>query len=540
MRWSLVAASIAVVSAPLALAAPVTFSVTLDPAARAEPASGRLVVFLIKDGARLRPGQEPADGPFWDDPQPLFGVDVKDLKPGSPATLDDGATFFPERPSALPPGTYRAQAALIVNRTTSSWRSEGGNFTSDVVSFTLAPERAEPLAVALTLKNPTEPAAGETVAGVEYVEVRSELLSAFRGRDVVLRAGVVKPKNFDEARTYPAVYEVPGFGGRHFDAARVQGRLHAAPPGSPAALLAANVFWIVLDPESPNGHTLFADSANNGPWGAALTTELIPALEQRFKLVARPEGRLLRGHSSGGWSTLWLALTYPDVFGGAWSTAPDPVDFRRFQRTNIYDEPNMFVGPDGLDVSSFRRAQGNLMTVREENGGEEVLGPDNTSGQQWDSWMAVFGPKNAAGNPAALFDPRTGLMDKTIAEQFRRFDLGHLLRTEPAKYAPLFRGRVRLLVGDQDSFYLNEAVELLRKDLDAVPAEQRGPDGPGYVRVLPGYDHGSIFAAPEVREFPGQMLQSLKDAGLYDGSIPTTPDPGPRPAAPAKAPPRKE
>jgi hypothetical protein len=268
MRWLLVAALIAVVSAPLALAAPVTFSVTLDPAAKTEAASGRLVVFLIKDGARLRPGQEPADGPFWDDPQPLFGADVKDLKPGTPATLDDGATFFPDRPSALPPGTYRAQAALIVSRTTSSWRSEAGNFTSDVVSFTLAPDRAEPLAVALTLKNPTEPAAGEAVAGVEYVEVRSELLSAFRGRDVFLRAGVVKPKDFDEARTYPAVYEVPGFGGRHFDAARVHGRLHSAPPGSPAAVLAASAFWIVLDPESPNGHTLFTDSANNGPRGA--------------------------------------------------------------------------------------------------------------------------------------------------------------------------------------------------------------------------------------------------------------------------------
>jgi hypothetical protein len=192
----------------------------------------------------------------------------------------------------------------------------------------------------------------------------------------------------------------------------------------------------------------------------------------------------------------------------------------------------MFVGPDGLDVSSFRRAQGNLMTVREENGGEEVLGPDNTSGQQWDSWLAVFGPKNAAGNPAALFDPRTGLIDKDVAEQFRRYDIGHLLRTEPAKYAPLLRGRVRLLVGDQDSFYLNEAVELLKKDLDGVPVPEGTPAGPGYIRVLAGYDHGSIFAAPEVREFPGQMLQSLKGAGLYDGDIPSQPGPGTPPKTP--------
>ena len=53
----------------------------------------------------------------------------------------------------------------------------------------------------------------------------------------------------------------------------------------------------------PWGITEFADSANDGPWGRALTREFIPYLESKFRMDAVPSGRFLTGHSSGGWST---------------------------------------------------------------------------------------------------------------------------------------------------------------------------------------------------------------------------------------------
>src|SRR5262249_45490533 len=80
-----------------------------------------------------------------------------------------------------------------------------------------------------------------------------------------------------------------------------------------------------------------ADSANNGPCGRALTDELIPYVEKTFRAIGQPGARFVTGHSSGGWSSLWLQVTYPDFFGGVWSTSPDPVDFHDFQRINIYN-----------------------------------------------------------------------------------------------------------------------------------------------------------------------------------------------------------
>src|SRR5208282_6505925 len=92
---------------------------------------------------------------------------------------------------------------------------------------------------------------------------------------------------------------------------------------------------VYLDGMLPSGHHVFADSLNNGPWGSALVQELIPALEKQFALIAAPRARLLGGHSSGGWSSLWLQITHPDFFGGTWSTGPDPVDLRSFTGVDV-------------------------------------------------------------------------------------------------------------------------------------------------------------------------------------------------------------
>ncbi len=516
-RWSararlLVVALLGVLATNTARAG-VEFHVGVDAGMSPKPVSGRLIVLVIKDGARLRTGVQPIDGPFWDDPQPIFGMDVRDLTPGTSAVLADAADGFPVRPHELPTGTYRAQARLDVARQDSDWRRHEGNLYSDAVEFRVAPgEEHRP--VRLTLTHATTLEKPKIVQGLEWFEWRSRLLSEFRGREVVLRAGVVLPKDYDARKAYAAVYEVPGFGGNHLDAVHVA-RARARNVGDDA--LARSTFWIVLDPEGPNGHTLFADSANNGPCGEALVTELIPALEAKYSLRKDARARLLRGHSSGGWSTLWLATTYPETFGACWSSAPDPVDFRRFQRINIYEQQNFYTheGEDGqpLEIASYR-GPGTLMTVRQESRGEDVIGPDNTSAQQWDSWFAVFGPRNERGHPMALFDPESGRIDPAVAEAYRAYDLGARVRSEPEKYGPIFRERVRLVVGDQDSFFLNEAVALLKGEIERLSANESPGSALGYIKIVPNHDHGSIFGSKEVLDFPRDMKEHLVRAGM--------------------------
>src|SRR5207248_1016225 len=104
-----------------------------------------------------------------------------------------------------------------------------------------------------------------------------------------------------------------------------------------------NCFVIVPDPQGPNGHTLFANSEVNGPCADALIQELIPAIEARYPLIREPSARLLRGHSSGGWTALWLTTQYPQTFGGCWAYAPDPVDFHHLERIDAYSQRNAYV-----------------------------------------------------------------------------------------------------------------------------------------------------------------------------------------------------
>lgn len=537
LRLMLAASTVLLGATSAALADGARFTVTVDPALAGPGSRGRLVISLIRPGSQLPATEDPNNAPFWGSPQPMFGVDADFPRPDAAVTIDADADHNFESAADLKPGAYRAAARLITTRLSSNWRNDPGNLFSEPVAFTVTADR--PAEVALVLGRRTRARAWPADAGADLVEVRSRLLSDFHGREVMLRAGVVRPVNFDPKRAYAAIYEVPGFGGDHFMALGVARSRRADP-------LAASAFHIVLDPESPNGHTLFADSANNGPCGRALVEELIPELEKRFPLAARPAARLLRGHSSGGWSVIWLAMTYPQTFGAAWSSAPDPVDFRRFQTVDLYAFASMYrlsggePAPDrdhlarlrsvpgairkardpasGYDLVSYRQGDRPVMTIREEARSEDVLGPGNSSGQQWDSWFAVFGPRDGRGRPAALIDPDTGAIDQSVAEHYRKYDIAHLLRTQPEKYEPVFRSSIRIIVGGADNFFLNEAVALLQAALDdlSAPAPDAAAPSPahGSIRIVPDLDHGSIFRSAEVQAIPGQMLEHLRRHGL--------------------------
>lgn len=482
------------------------FTVRFDAGVRAAPATGRLILYMIGPGAELPDRASPADAPFFTDPQPMFGIDVRDVAPGAEMMVDDSARSFPVLLSELPAGEYRVQAVLDLHLLNSRWEREPGNLHSETMTVRL-PARVDLALTQVVQAAPFTPVLGSDGKVVaEEFTFRSELLSAFHRREMTLRAGVIFPQSYDAARKYPVIYEIPGFGGDH-----TMARWGAQRRPSP---LAAAAFRIVLDPESANGHTLFADSANNGPCAEALVKELIPALEAKYNLISEPSARLVTGHSSGAWSALWLQLNYPETFGGCWSSGPDPVDFRRFQSVDLYAHENFYRKPDApSDTSSYVSAGECRMTIRQENLMEEVLGPVNTSAQQWDSWLAVFGPRGADGRPAAVYDPITGVIDRAIAEQFRKYDLSALLRAQPERYGPLLRERVRLIVGSEDQYALDEAVDLLRDTLNEVSPQVTMEIAPGYIKIVSGGTHETVLRSEERRAWSAEMLTALRGAG---------------------------
>ena len=74
------------------------------------------------------------------------------------------------------------------------------------------------------------------------------------------------------------------------------------------------------------------NSANLGPYGDAITYELIPEIEKQFRGIGKGWARFLYGGSTGGWEALAAQMFYPDEYNGAWAACPDPIDFRALHR----------------------------------------------------------------------------------------------------------------------------------------------------------------------------------------------------------------
>ncbi|MEO0513249.1 MAG: alpha/beta hydrolase-fold protein [Planctomycetota bacterium] len=496
------------------LSAQPTFRVTVRPeAAQGETSfSGRLVVYLLREPNTLRSSPTPASGPFFVDPQPMVGLDVAGVGVLEEILVTDGTVdaFFPGPLSVLPAGRYTAQAVLDRARLNSRWDREPGNLYSEPVSFTLLEGETTNIDLRLDARVQAPPV--RPAPGVEIVRASSPTLSRFRDRPTTLNATVIYPIDYDDDRSYPAVYEIPGFGGDHLSGLRRAGRVLSRSLTPAEDELHRSAFWIVLDPEGPNGHHLFLNSPNNGPVADALINDLVPQLERSFPLIAEPTARLLRGHSSGGWSTLHLATAYPRTFGATWSSAPDPVDFGFFQRVDIYNDANFFQDAKGNEHPSYTARAGEVtMTIREENLMEEVLGPDNSSAQQWDSWLAAFGGKDPeTQNPVDLYSVLTGAIDRGVAEEYSLSDLHRRLLKSRAEVGRVYLSRVRLLVGDDDNFDLDNAVRSLRETVNALSFYTLPEGRHGAIVITPDDDHSTILQSPEARDIPADMVAHLR------------------------------
>ncbi len=479
----------------------------------AGPTSGRVLVFFAAVGAPIE--GDPADGPFFEAPQPLAGMNATDITAGIPLELGEGTDWYPFAMQDLE-GEFVMQALLDRDSTVSGHKAPG-NLIGTPQTVRLSRDTEDDVELELggliPADAPNEGAVGDDPDRPQLVWINHpSALVTESGRPAVHRAAVILPPGYHDTtharRVWPTVYVVPGFGGRHTAALGLMKMVHseigemALPPA----------VWVVLDPESPLGHHGFVDSVANGPRGTALTSELIPMLESRFRLEPVADSRLVTGHSSGGWSSMWLALTYPETFGACFSSSPDPVDFSAFQCLDLYRDANAYDTADGAEIPSFREPMRDAydrisMNDRDEIMTEWVLSPEGASGEQWDAWSAMWSPvSSTTGVPRRLVDPATGAIDPIVVEAWSTFDLTRRLRENPTRYAPLWRDRVHLLCGDRDNFFLERAVARAKEAVAALP-DAGGPPAdparvPGYIELIPRADHGSAAALAALRFYP--------------------------------------
>ncbi|MGC2398232.1 MAG: alpha/beta hydrolase-fold protein [Acidobacteriaceae bacterium] len=414
--------------------------------------------------------------------------EVPHLVGGDSVDVDVDDVVFPRPFSQAPAGKYRLQAVLDVDRTYNYAGRVAGDLISAPIDVTapVAPDFTLRVALSQLVPDPPDALARrpDVRSALEPVDFVSPVLTSYWGRDIHMRGWVLLPPGYaiHPSRRYPTVYFTHGFGGS-LDELR----------GSVAPILydrtkrgrMPEMIWVLLDESSPTGTHEFADSVNNGPWGTALTTELIPLLEKKYRMDSRPSGRFLQGHSSGGWATLWLQTRYPEIFGGTWSTSPDPSDFHYFSTVDIYaPNANMYRRPDGTLHPMIRDHGQPRTTMKDLAGLESVIGP---YGGQLASFEWVFSPRGKDGRPLPLFDRTTGVIDPRVAAYWRaHYDIVQRLDDNWKTIGPDLQGKIHLFVGTDDTFYLDGAAHSLQATLDRL-------GGHAQFTFLPGRSHFNVY-----------------------------------------------
>jgi hypothetical protein len=497
--------------APPLRSEPVRFAVRFTAERSPEPLDGRLLL-LLSDDESDEPRYQIDDGPGS---QLAFGLDVEGWTPGEEAIFDGEALGYPvDRLRDLPPGTYRVQALLHIYETFrradghtvklpagdrgegQQWNRAPGNLYSTPATVTIGPEGGT---VRITLDQVIPPISDPPATKyIRHEEILSERLTKFWGRPTYLGAHVLVPHGFDEhpgARYplmiyhghFPATFggfrEEPPDPGLEPDFSerfnwpgynRTQ-QEHAhqlykdwISPGFPRVL--------ILEIQHPTPYyddSYAVNSANMGPYGDAITYELIPFIEKKYRGLGVPWARFLYGGSTGGWAAFGAQVFYPDEYNGAYIACPDPVDFRAMTVFDLYKDRNSYF-LEGRWTRTPRPGRRNSLgqvstTMEAMNRLELVLGTRGRSGGQWDAWQAVYSPVGADGYPKPIWDKLTGVIDPEVAAYWREnYDLSHILRRDWKTLGPKLAGKINVYVGDMDNYYLNNAVYLLEEFLQST------------------------------------------------------------------------
>lgn len=490
---------------------PMRFSVSFSASQSKEPLDGRLLL-LISDDDSAEPRFQISDGPKT---QIVFGIDVEGWKPGAASVIDSKAAGYPlESLKDIPAGTYSVQALLHKYETFhradghvvklpmdrgegQQWNRAPGNLFSTPQKLKLDPKNSGIIRISLDTVIPPIPDPPET-RYIKHVRIQSEKLSQFWGRPIYLGAHILLPEGFESHpdAQYPLIinhghfpYTFEGFREEPPDPNlepdfserfnwkgynRTQQEYahqfykYWTAPDTPRMLV------VEIQHANPYYDDSYAvNSANLGPYGDAITYELIPHIEKKFRGIGKGWARFMYGGSTGGWEALAAQVFYPDEYNGCWASCPDPIDFRAYTVVDIYKDKNAYFIESKWKKTprpGQRNYLGHVSTLlKDMNRLEAVLGSRGRSGGQWDIWQAVYSPAGADGYPKPIWDKTTGVIDTEVAAYWKEnFDLSYILQRDWQKLGPRLRGKIHIYVGDMDNFYLNNAVYLIEEFLKST------------------------------------------------------------------------
>ena len=445
----------------------------------------------------------------------IYGVDALGKKPKGGVVIDGTVFGYPiESLDNIPAGEYWVQGLLHTYETFNlktghtvklpmdngegqKWNRSPGNLYSTPKKIFLDPDKKKYVKITLDqVIPPIEPP--EDTKYIKHIQMQSKLLTEFWGRPMYLGAHVLLPEGFDE---HPeAKYPLMIFHGHY---PHDFGGFRTEPPDPDLEpKYSARFDWegynktvqeydyqfykewtgpdfprvlvIKIQHQNPYYDDSYAvNSANIGPYGDAITYELIPYIEEKFRGIGEGWARFLYGGSTGGWEALAAQTFYPDEYNGCFAACPDPIDFRAYCLVNIYEDENAYFkgGPfKKVETPAHRNYLGEVnATMKQMNHVELAIGTNSRSGDQWDIWQAVYSPMASDGYPKPIWDKKSGKIDKEVADYWKEnYDLRYVLERDWGKIGPKLKGKIHVYCGDMDNYYLNNAVYLMEEFLEGT------------------------------------------------------------------------
>ena len=475
------------------------FSVTYPSSFGNKVLDGRLLVILSKNPTR-EPRFQIADDPST---QQIFGMDVEDWKPGTTKVLQSNAVGYPfESLAEIKNGEYHVQVLLHLYETFHKkdghvlklpmdrgegqhWNLAPGNLYSETIKINLNKKNTYNILLSKTIPPIKEP---DDTKYIKHIKIQSKMLTEYWGRPMYLGAHILLPEGWENHPTvkYPlAIYH--GHYPSDFEGFRTIPPDENLKPDTSARfgitgynrivqqeaydfykIWTGSNFPRVLAIEIQHPTPYYDDSyavntANMGPYGDAITYELIPEIEKRFRGIGEGWARFLYGGSTGGWESLAAQVFYPDEYNGCYAACPDPIDFNHFTSVNLYQDSNAYFR-EGPFRKTLRPGHRNYLghvdaMVRDMNYRERALGSKTRSGEQFDIWEATFSPVGKDGYPEPIWDKKNGIINKQVANYWKEnYDLTHIIQRDWPKIGEKLKGRINIYVGDMDNYYLNNAV----------------------------------------------------------------------------------
>ena len=128
---------------------------------------------------------------------------------------------------------------------------------------------------------------------------------------------------------------------------------------------------------------------------------------------------------------------------------------------------------------------------------------------QFSSFEWVFSPRGPDGRPLQLFSRHSGAIDRTVAAYWlEHFDIRRVLTTNASQLVPRLRSKIHIVVGTEDTFFVDRAVRLLQKDI--VPLGYQA-----HFTFLEGRNHFDLYKGGLITQIATQMYAVARPSAKW-------------------------